>query len=427
MTADPLTPYQTDHLFLLVGTNPLPNWVAVRLLVNPDGVVWLLYSDGAGKEPSTQATAVRLKAALGATNSSLTIWLEPIASSDNIKIADRVKEIFGREKTAPTSSQRVGLNYTGGTKPMSIHVHRTLETMLAKKEFQYPVFSYLDPRHLAMRFDGRETQRSEAIAILKDPAIRRRIEIELDHLADLHGYKRQQPQNDERWAPFDTPGLTAVSEAIAKLHTSADGISAWNEWAYKKHCNDLPDAAVLPTIRAALDNLCGGAGSATNENVATKLRPNAKKSPTLSSCQNWFHGIWLELYSLACLRQAAQEASVSLASSETSPHYKAEQVEDDFELDVAATIGYQLFAISCDATDDKNKAKEHFMEIFVRARQLGGDEARVGLVCAYDDAPRLQKEIEREWDAAGKIKVFDRNHLKDLTSAFKNWLLTANL
>jgi hypothetical protein len=32
--------YQTDHLFLLVGTNPLPNYVAAKVLWNGKGQVF---------------------------------------------------------------------------------------------------------------------------------------------------------------------------------------------------------------------------------------------------------------------------------------------------------------------------------------------------------------------------------------------------
>ena len=97
----------------------------------------------------------------------------------------------------------------------------------------------------------------------------------------------------------------------------------------------------------------------------------------------------------------------------------------DFELDVAATLGYQLFALSCQATENKDEAKEHLMEVYVRARQLGGDEARVALVCAYDDPNQLCREIERSWDAGGKIRVFGRADLRDLPTALSNWIGTS--
>ena len=93
---------------------------------------------------------------------------------------------------------------------------------------------------------------------------------------------------------------------------------------------------------------------------------------------------------------------------------------------MAALVGYQLFAISCQATKDIDSTKEHFFECYIRARQLGGDEARTALVCLVESGDILCRELERDWDAEGKIKVFDRNDLKDLPAAFEAWFRTAS-
>ena len=35
---------QSEHLFLLIGKNPLPNWVAARLLLRDEGRLYLVHS-----------------------------------------------------------------------------------------------------------------------------------------------------------------------------------------------------------------------------------------------------------------------------------------------------------------------------------------------------------------------------------------------
>jgi hypothetical protein len=62
------------------------------------------------------------------------------------------------------------------------------------------------------------------------------------------------------------------------------------------------------------------------------------------------------------------------------------------------------------------------MEAYVRARQAGGDEARVGLVCVYKDPKALQEEIASDLDAAGKIRVFGQEDLIPLADRIKEWL-----
>ena len=49
---------RSDHLFLLLGENPLPNWVAARLLLKEGGQVYLVHS------PHTKEVAQRLQALL---------------------------------------------------------------------------------------------------------------------------------------------------------------------------------------------------------------------------------------------------------------------------------------------------------------------------------------------------------------------------
>jgi hypothetical protein len=88
--------------------------------------------------------------------------------------------------------------------------------------------------------------------------------------------------------------------------------------------------------------------------------------------------------------------------------------------------GYRLFAISAMNTTDGQKAKDHLMEIFVRARQIGGDEAHFGLVCRIEDPASLQENVEETWDATGKIRVFGRDQLPDLANELREWIRTAN-
>src|SRR5262245_63079443 len=59
MTGNPIPDnLRSDHLFLLMGANPLPNWVAAQLLVNPGGTVHLAYTT------KTREHARRLKETL---------------------------------------------------------------------------------------------------------------------------------------------------------------------------------------------------------------------------------------------------------------------------------------------------------------------------------------------------------------------------
>ena len=57
---------------------------------------------------------------------------------------------------------------------------------------------------------------------------------------------------------------------------------------------------------------------------------------------------------------------------------------------------------------------------------MGGDEARIGLVCCYDLPGQLQREVEEEWFAKGRVKVFGMNDLLDLPAKLRDWIITVD-
>lgn len=453
--------YQSDVLLLLIGTNPLPNLVAVRLLARPKATLWLLHSGHEADQEGTLEAAQALETKLMEERQGWDIRLKPISSADPHNIEQAILKIAG-----PVVGRRVGLHYTGGTKPMAVHAYRVLERALAKAPVR-PIFTYLDPRTLALRIDGYGNQDNLAVPLLRDASLRQHLGLTVDELAALHGYERltrarwaslhgpHRPFPGDEWATLDTPDLDRLCQEIALVHADTVSFKEWKDW--RNRCTDLPTSSALQGVRAAMEALCRGtasdysvAGSASTlkgaetltapsasgeatagpgtiiaQSVAAVLRPK-DNYPKLTSCQKWFQGIWLEEYCLASLQPLAMSPNALLHHYDSQLMYSLpKQSGADFELDVAATLGYQLFALSCQATENKDEAKEHLMEVYVRARQLGGDEARVALVCAYDDPNQLCREIERSWDAGGKIRVFGRADLRDLPTALSNWIGTS--
>ena len=141
-----LDDYKTDHLILLVGSNPLPNYVAAQLLwrkTKSESCLILIHSD------DTYLAAKRLQCLLIKQNPNLDkendfrLILVEEANADDIhaKLSKIVEYVpFGD----------VGLNYTGGTKVMAVHAHHAVRDSLENRRL---VCSYLDARSYEMRFD----------------------------------------------------------------------------------------------------------------------------------------------------------------------------------------------------------------------------------------------------------------------------------
>jgi len=128
--------YRKKTLFLLIGTNPLPNYVAALLLAQDGGNVHLLHTS------ATEMIAQLLSCQIKRKRPSLNVDPYEIHAADGSAISAQLETIL--DKTRPPQDS-VGFNYTGGTKPMAVHVFGGLCS-----RFPTACLSYLDARSLKM-------------------------------------------------------------------------------------------------------------------------------------------------------------------------------------------------------------------------------------------------------------------------------------
>jgi hypothetical protein len=83
--------------------------------------------------------------------------------------------------------------------------------------------------------------------------------------------------------------------------------------------------------------------------------------------------------------------------------------------------GHRLFYISVTTDASKKLNKSKLFEAYVRAQQLGGDQAEVGLVTFYKDSARLVREIKAIHGPRARVKVFGFAQLPNLPAEFTQW------
>jgi hypothetical protein len=108
--------YQSDHLMLLVGSNPLPNAVAGRLLTRPEGEITLFHT------PDSANVAKNLKVWLESKGNKVGSQIEIRDEADPVDITSKVKGYL--KDKMPLNP---GLHYTGGTKAMAVHSWQAVE------------------------------------------------------------------------------------------------------------------------------------------------------------------------------------------------------------------------------------------------------------------------------------------------------------
>lgn len=169
-------------------------------------------------------------------------------------------------------------------------------------------------------------------------------------------------------------------------------------------------------------------------NSYKEYEPNEKRRPKLDPGQYNGDGKAFERDVYQQLLQIKERFNLSPVWMSTF----ADRGHVTSEFDVLALRGYQLFYLSCTIIEPykdysastveykKNKRdeiKQKLFEAFIRARQLGGDEACTALVCYVDD-PTIEVEVQQTLEVEGRVRVFGRKHLPKLSQHFANWIKT---
>ncbi|WP_445242954.1 Card1-like endonuclease domain-containing protein [Microcoleus sp. N3A4] len=425
MSTSEFDKYKVDHLFLLIGENPLPNYVAARLLLNPGGTPYLVYTTG------TEKPAKRLQTILSSEPIGLkTAQLVPL--NDGEADAYQIQKAI-RSKLETIKDGKIGLNYTGGTKAMAVHAYRAVFS----KERPQTVFSYLDPRRLEMCIDR---ENGDRIRIKVKPEV---IPVELAKVFQIHGWTWQEKSD-----PIDKPELPEAAKAFAEFHKNGDLVQLWRDWCnevLRKAARDEKDknkwkkeTKLTEISTLSLEKL------KSKENIMSTLSHlgvvgedlslhaiKEKGIKSLESACKWLDGEWLEHYVLQQVQEIPEELFIYDSATSFWIRNPIDPKNTKFQFDVAFMRGYQLFAISCTTIARKSDCKSKLFEAYIRARQLGGDEARVALVCCASekDVNALETEIVNVFNPAPesgqrnhKIAVFGRDDLMDLASRIAEWI-----
>lgn len=412
-----LAPYRVGHQILLVGKNPLPNAVAGKLLTMPGGKITLIHSW------DTAPTARKLQSWLKGEGLPLPEMKEVEESNATSIMQGVLSQLSGSD------GKTLGLNYTGGTKAMSVHAYRAVENWGKDKKHK-PVFSYLDARALQLIFDAPDPASGEQSSAVYVGEL---LQVKLNDLLNLHDWSLMHQ-------PTRHPKLPKTAEALARAYSRPQAAKQWRKWKSEQLFNKCHEAktdkwkenVTLRSINLALPvhpELSDIQTALQKELKITIGEFNLGKVKTEHQFReerdlcDWLNGDWLEHHVLNVIKAL----SINLKLHECAMNIRTLNV--DFEVDVIAIRGYELFAFSCSTIKAEDKGgqeqlKKKLFEAFIRARQLGGDEARLALVCCSDDPDKLEDEMRRDFDPDSRIRVFGRQNLAELSTHIEDWIQT---
>ncbi|MGE3524765.1 MAG: DUF1887 family CARF protein [Gemmatimonadales bacterium] len=375
-----------DHtLILLVGSNPLPNYLAACAL-HPGRVV-LIHT-------------VETKDAKDRLRRALADMLDQGVTFDEPSVEDATCTTTVRRVLDPLIQSDEGrdvlLNYTGGTKVMAAHARLAFCEANRKPEHA----SYLDeggrdhngvdhqPR---LRFDDGNS---------KPLSDYRHIPLTLCTVLALHGItcKRRQPR-----PPAPTAG--DAREILCKV--LADPPLAAALYCERERLEEFsnPNKATSEPFRADRYGLTLSLPEfPTNEQLG-QLKNSDEKKSWFRQWYSFIGGEWLEEWLGAQVRALGLAPTTEITVGVNA--YRGEK-QAQLEVDVAVVRGQRSYFVSCTTETGKHICKSKLFEVAVRSRQLGGDLARAALVCLANDqtVSALQADVDDVWGASNTTKVF---------------------
>jgi len=409
----PTDRYMVDHLVVLVGGNPLPNYLAARQLLSPDGTIYPIYT-----AMSADVATQLLRAVIGKDDVQLP---RRITGNDSVDVVEVVQRAIKAGR-----GRRIGLHYTGGTKRMAVHAYRAFLAGLRGQRGQMVVpalpLSYLNARTNLLY--AHDTALTACHAWPIGAAV-----VTFDQLLRLHGRT-----TNERRPPLREPLLPAITKTLRATYGRQATREVWDGWLRgPRHPNDwlLPGYIANDNAFAPLLEALRGAGAYADGAIA--IAALRRHLPTGTDPRDWLTSLWLESAVLDALISANTSRGLGLTEMLSDVHvYVTGSGGQDFQLDVVALHHHQVYVLSCKAFGAGEKRSElrlGLTEACVRARQIGGDEAHAALVCLAkeDDGSDLEYELRSDFDVLSdgedaRIKVFGLADLDGLPDKLTAWI-----
>ncbi|MCF6157615.1 MAG: hypothetical protein E3K32_03365 [wastewater metagenome] len=403
-------------LVLLIGTNPLPNFVVTEYFLKDNTYknalkkIWLVHSelvtnlqDGTGDQAKNLETLLR-KRHPTLKDSFEMIKLPDVSNATSIINAVN-KKLFD-DKSGLQRDCKIHLNYTGGTKVMGNHVYRAIERKV--EGFPYQYFSYLDARNFQIVND------TGGVIVTN---LRKEVKIEFQELIELHGFKIIETQKLDFSAAVNIFSQLINENCLDKYFDVKNGgydrtffekknrpgclATGKNELDMEKLVKNFKPNEIVKNIINAMPakyKLFDESGSFIGNNE------------TFDDAIKFLDGRWLEDYVEGVLKekfvqQFRQQKDSPIEILKNKEIRKPDWDKNTkFELDVILIKGYHLIGISCTTAPNKSLCKHKGFEIIHRTRQIGGDEARAVIVTRLKREEKNELKKELEIDTGGNSK-----------------------
>jgi len=419
-----------DYLLLLMGSNPLPNYVSSAYLLDSarddldplplPGTVIFLHSSQTLPFAENAITLLQ-------RNYPSTHFVKYNLNADQFdpkEINSAVQSIISIE-----DCESFHFNYTGGTKPMSAHSLLTV----GLSDLSNIIISYTDPMGCRLIVNDLDYNVS-TYPVQND--LRYKIDMSFEDIRSLHGITRG---NTGRTTPND---LDILAESLGPRIASKfsrnvkEPIKTLCKINVNQNGKIFYKGSEVPNFRQLFQII-------ENEMVSLQQKYQIEYNPetknisfsdnvTTTNIENidpsvfigFITGKWLEhlvFKKLSQLKDNGNITGITDIRMGAEPQYQ----DRPCELDVVVMKGYQLFLISCTTSQEIKTIKQKAFEALYRAEQFGGEHAQVIVVSLMynrqvnrinfsrnNNLEELQKDLQ-SFQAASRCHLIGIEDIRD--------------
>jgi hypothetical protein len=322
--------FDFTDLVLLVGTNPLPNYVVGKWFLGEKNQIKRIFLVHTVKTKEF-ATVIAKKL----SQNNIEIHLLPLTSEAHGKTIRNNIETEWKKNKPNYNPIKIHINYTGGTKAMSIHTIQAFQEIKKQdSNISAIYYSYLEADKHQIYDDDQQQQ-----PISSD--LRKIIKITIEDIFYIHKFNPSKKGSNH----IDNQERDQIQKE-GKSITNADS------------------------------------GASVKQKLKNISKSNIKLGFVLEEYANYF------IINDPDLKKNINDSKPNLLLS--NPNWKQNR---NCEIDILLIFGYELIGISCYAGKSIKVSKLKGFEIMHRIMQLGGEEAKSILLTGLE---KNVKELEEE-------------------------------
>ena len=387
---------KNDYLITLVGSNPMPNLISAYTRIKENSTIFMIYTKETKKIAEQLKFLIEERSKESNLNVSVKLDYGQIYSEYDIQevnkeltvILNNIKEKYLLDSEKDKS---IEFNFTAGTKIMS-SVGYTLFKKIFKDENSF--LSYLDGEESKVRVYDVKNEKDYSINYCD---LDETIKLTIDDIIQSHFYT-SGGKNEFKHEKYEDANISEVNEYIYKA--LIDNYDNRDEFIkLMEQMNKIKDKKYIKNnidvINKQLESSIIKINNFNNfsqiiDKYKSEFPELAEKKIYKLICED-LRGKWLEKVLFNRLQKYKNDKYIDDV-------VLSEARDNGFEIDLLILKNKQLYCISVTTDDSYIDVDMKLHEIKYRAKSIGGEEVKIGLISFYESNDKLRSRLKNVWD-----------------------------